>query len=373
MILILLFFFACYCIWLTALIIGFNRIIVFSEEIATSKTGFSVIIPVRNEAENLPNLLKTIDQLNYPSALFEVIFVNDASEDSSEECIQNAIEDSVFTIKVIQNKRLSNAPKKDAISEAIKKSSFEWIITSDADCELPKHWLKTLDSFIQSHNPVMVCAPVIYKTEGSILQNFQHLDGLSLQAVTIGSFGLKNPLLSNGANLAYSKGAFYQVKGFTGNDHLASGDDVFLLEKMKREFPKKVLFLKAIDSIVATKPQQTWQAVINQRVRWTSKTSKQKNAASILLGLLVFIVNVSILMVPLLLVLDFENIVLYLLILFLKISVDYFTLKTAAQFFNVKITFWKLIPQTYIYAVITILVLLGSLSCSYTWKGRTLK
>ena len=231
--------FSAYFLCMLVLVYGFRKVPIFTSEMTQAKTRFSVIIPFRNEAENLPKLLKTIENLNYPSAFFEVIFINDASEDASEAIILKTIKNSRFSIKLLQNNRISNSPKKDAISEAIKNSNFEWIVTTDADCELPKSWLKTLDAFIQKNNPMMVCGPVIYESNGSFIENFQQLDGLSLQAVTIGSFGLQNPLLCNGANLAYNKEAFLKVNGFSGNDHLASGDDIFLMEKMKKAFPKQ--------------------------------------------------------------------------------------------------------------------------------------
>ena len=265
--------FSAYFLCMLVLVYGFRKVPIFSSEITQNKTRFSVIIPFRNEAENLPNLLRSINLLQYPAEMFEVIFINDASEDASEAIILKTIKNSRFSIKLLQNNRISNSPKKDAISEAIKNSNFEWIVTTDADCELPKSWLKTLDAFIQKNNPMMVCGPVIYESNGSFIENFQQLDGLSLQAVTIGSFGLQNPLLCNGANLAYNKEAFLKVNGFSGNDHIASGDDIFLMEKMKKAFPEQVRFLKSEEAIVSTKPQKTWKNVINQRIT----TSKMKN------------------------------------------------------------------------------------------------
>ncbi|WP_313112939.1 glycosyltransferase family 2 protein [Aequorivita sediminis] len=351
--------------------IGFNKIKTFSEKKGIPKTGFSVVIPFRNEAKNLVYILNSIEKLNYPSELFEIIFVNDASEDSSEVIIQKAKHESKIDIKLIQNNRVSNSPKKDAITRAIESSIFEWIVTSDADCEVPKSWLEALDTFIQAHNPIMVCAPVIYKSDGSFLQAYQQLDGLSLQAVTIGSFGLKNPLLSNGANLAYLKTAFSQVNGFLGNDHIASGDDIFLLEKMKKAFPEKVLFLKSQYSIVATKPQQTWEDTINQRVRWASKTSKQGNLTSIILGLLVSSVNILILVIPFLIVFNAEKMETYLILIFLKLAADILVIHQAAQFFNVKFIYWKVIPQVFTYALVMTIVVIKSLKGSYSWKGRT--
>ncbi|WP_181566675.1 glycosyltransferase [Aequorivita sp. CIP111184] len=360
------------------LVMGFKSVRFFSspDMTGTSKeikpvTRFSIVIPFRNEAENLSSLLKTIEALNYPSELWEVIFVNDVSEDISEEMILNAIEKSRFSIKLLQNKRISNSPKKDAISEAIKNSNFEWIVTTDADCELPKYWLKTLDAFIQKKNPVMICGPVFYKSNSSFLENFQQLDGFSLQTVTIGSFGLRNPLLSNGANLAYSKVAFLKVNGFLGNDHIASGDDIFLLEKMKKAFPKQVKFLKSKEAIVSTKPQQNWKNVINQRIRWASKTSKQKNITSLSLGILVLLVNISILALPFFMIFNYKNIGFYIFLISFKIGVDYIFVHQTAFLFDKKNSFWKFLLQPFAYAVIILAVTLGSLRGNYTWKGRT--
>lgn len=373
MIWIFLILFVAYFICMMALVFGFKKVPLFSAKETNSATRFSVIIPFRNEAENLPNLLKTIEGINYPSEMFEIIFVNDASVDSSETIIFEAIQRSNFSIKLIQNKRVSNSPKKDAISEAIKNARFEWIVTTDADCELPINWLKTLDAFIQINNPVMICGPVIYKSNGSFIESFQQLDGMSLQAVTVGSFGFGNPLLSNGANFAYTKDVFFKVNGLSGNDHIASGDDVFLLEKMKIAFPKQVLFLKSKEVIVSTKPQKSWKDVINQRIRWASKTSKQKNPASIILGLLVFLVNIVVLILPLFMVFNTENLMVYAALLCFKIITDYIIVRQVATFFNENILLWKFLLQPFVYAAVVVTVVFGSFSGKYSWKGRTFK
>ena len=370
MILAFIILFSAYFFCMMALVYGFKKVSAFSCEETLSATRFSVIIPFRNEAENLPNLIKSIENLNYPSELFEVILVSDASEDNSEKIVSEAIEKSRFSIKLIQNKRTSNSPKKDAISEAIKNSKFEWIVTTDSDCILPKNWLKTLDAFIKKNNPVMVCGPVLYKSNESFLENFQQLDGFSLQVVTIGSFGLNNPLLCNGANLAYQKNAFLKVDGFLGNDHIASGDDIFLLEKMKKAFPKHVQFLKSKEAIVFTQPQKDWKSIINQRIRWASKTSKQKNTISLLLGILVFLVNISVLALPLFMIFDTENLYIYISILFLKIIIDFIVVFQSALFFGEKISFWKFLLQPFVYAIIILIVVVGSFRGNYSWKGR---
>src|SRR5690606_26371642 len=236
---------------------------------------------------------------------------------------------------------------------------------------------KTLDAFIQNqlqngkqYNPMMVCGPVFYKSDGSFLQNFQQMDGFSLQSVTIGSFGLKRPILSNGANLAYRKDAFETVNGFVGNNHIASGDDIFLMEKMKKMYPTGVQFLKSEDVIVSTKPQLNWRKLISQRIGWASKTSKQKNGISLLLGIMVFLVNLSFLILPFAIIFDFQNVIFYVFLILLKISIDYIVVRQSAMLFGEAISFWKFIGLSFTYAALILIVVFGSLGGKYSWKGR---
>jgi hypothetical protein len=63
-----------------------------------------------------------------------------------------------------------------------------------------------------------------------ILHHFQQLDIASLQGATIGSFGINKGFMCNGANFVYQI-LFQELNGFHGNDTIASGDDVFLLQK----------------------------------------------------------------------------------------------------------------------------------------------
>ena len=70
---------------------------------------------------------------------------------------------------------------------------------------MPKLWLKTLDAFIQKHNPEMIIAPVTYSVSNTFFEQFQLLDFLSLQSATIAGFGIGKPFLCNGANLTYKK------------------------------------------------------------------------------------------------------------------------------------------------------------------------
>jgi cellulose synthase/poly-beta-1,6-N-acetylglucosamine synthase-like glycosyltransferase len=287
---ILLFF---YIITLVILLIGYQNIKEFKNKKTILKTLFSIIIPFRNEAENLPYLIKTIADLNYPPKLFEIIFVDDDSEDSSIKIITT--ESTFQNYTIIKNNRKSNSPKKDAITEAISISKFNWIITTDADCVLPKNWLLNFNQFIKENNPNMVAGPVGYKKKKGLINSYQQYDNFSLQTVTIGGFGIKTPLMCNGANLAYRKNVFQDVSGFSGNESVASGDDIFLMEKFKKIDKNGIQFIKNKGSIVLTSGENSWKDIISQRIRWASKTSKQSNIITQLIGLVVFLTNFFIL------------------------------------------------------------------------------
>jgi cellulose synthase/poly-beta-1,6-N-acetylglucosamine synthase-like glycosyltransferase len=244
----------------------FNRMKRFSKNQFIPKTTFTIVVPFRNEKENLPNLLHSISLLHYPKELVEVILVDDDSEERFQ------IPNSKFQILQIKNIRKSNSPKKDAIEAAIQVAKNDWIITTDADCLVQKDWLMIYDQYIQENELEMVASGVCYVPKSGFISAFQNLDFLSLQGATIGSFGIGKPFMCNGANFAYSKVFFEKLNGFQGNETIASGDDVFFLQKAVAVAPWKVGFLLAKESIVATKPVATWSELFQQRVRWASKS-----------------------------------------------------------------------------------------------------
>lgn len=361
-----------YLIAMSMILIGFLKLPEFISEEISAKTGFSIIIPFRNEAEKLPKLLESIALLKYPSDLYEFIFVNDASEDDSVTIINQILRElsAPINFRIIDNERLSASPKKDAITKAISQAKFEWILTTDADCILPKNWLNAYNSYIEKQQPIMVAGAVLYIANRTLPQQFQKFDGLSLQLVTQGSFGLKAPLLCNGANLAYKKEAFASVDGFKLNDHIASGDDIFMLEKMLARFHERVHFLKSKDAIVETHPQENWNEVINQRIRWASKTTKQKSGKARLLGGLVFLVNLFAIAGAVFCIFQPDEFPHYLLFLILKLLFDFASILICSNFFRSKINTGTFLLSELWYPFVIVTVVIAGFRGSYYWKGR---
>ena len=255
-------------------------------------TNFSIVIPFRNEAEHLPALLNSINAIDYPANMFEILFIDDDSNDNSVAIIEDFISTNTkLNLFILPNQRQSNSPKKDAITTAINSTEKEWIITTDADCILPLKWLCLIDEYIQHKQPELIAGPVTYISKNNFLNHFQLLDLHSLQGITIGAFGWRQPFLCNGANLAYKKEVFHDANGFSENDTIASGDDIFLMEKIVKLYPEKVCYLKSDEVIVYTNSQPSWNSLIHQRVRWAAKTSAYNNSIGKITALIALSIN----------------------------------------------------------------------------------
>ena len=357
--------FLIYILFIGQLIYGCNRMKRFSRKEFTPKTSFTIVVPFRNEKENLPNLLHSISLLNYPKELVEIILVDDDSEEVF------SVQDLVFSMKVIKNERKSNSPKKDAIETAIQVAKNDWIITTDADCLVQKNWLTTFNQYIQENEVEMVASGVCYVPKSGFLSAFQNLDFLSLQGATIGSFGIDQPFMCNGANFSYSKHFFKELNGFQGNETIASGDDVFLLQKAVSVAPKKVGFLLAKESIVATKPVATWSELFQQRVRWASKSTGYSSVYGKLLALVVFGGNLAWIVSFLLWLVGLLDQNIFMLFVALKFLIDFILIYKTASFFESKLQY--VLASSLLYPFFSVSVAMYSLFGKYNWKGRNFR
>lgn len=352
-----------YCLVIAWLSYGFIKIKKYHSNGLAPKTRFTIVVPFRNETENLPILLKSISALDYPIEFFEVILVDDDSEESF--CILS----QKFNIQITKNIRVSNSPKKDAITTAMQHATNEWIITTDADCVVPKNWLQIIDNYIQVHNVSMIAGAVTYQCNNSFLHHFQQLDLTSLQGATIGSFGLNKGFMCNGANLAYTKSLFKRLNGFDGNNKIASGDDVFLLQKAIATFPDQVHYLKADENIILTKPTPDWESLFHQRVRWAAKTGSYQSMFGKLLGILVFLANLSVIISWGLFFTLQTSYINLLSILILKLISDSIVLYQTNRFLTNKQMRYFMVSNLW-YPFFSTSVALYSLLGSYEWKGR---
>ena len=353
-----------------------------------STVKITVIIPARNEEENISHCLDSVCNQSYPTALFEVLVVDDHSTDNTATIVKSYADKNVtlISLKDFVTDEL-NSYKKKAIEIAIAQSTGELIVTTDADCFVKENWLQTIAAFYEQYDPAFIAAPVAIDCSNKFIEFFQGLDFMTLQGITGASVYKKIHSMCNGANLAYTKKVFEEVGGFTGIDNIASGDDMLLMHKIYKLYPDKVMFLKSKEVIVKTAPVHSVAAFFNQRIRWASKADKYDDKRIFAVLLLVYLVNVLLLALPVISVfikpvysinlypftIVFTVLELWVFLLIIKTITELIFLMPVAKFFGKRSMLWLFPLMQPFHILYTVIAgWLGKYG-SYSWKERKVK
>jgi len=370
---------ACGLLMLYSLLLLYYKIIWDSIREENVKPGFktkdfiSIIIPARNEETNIGALLESITKQTYPKNMFEVIVVDDFSTDRTATIIQSFSHVRYFHLQEWIDEGFANSFKKKAISEAIQRAKGQIIVTTDADCLVGKNWLQSIAQAFKTFNCQALAGPVMFFPPKSVLEQFQVLDFVAMQGITAAVLSSKKGAMCNGANFAYTREAFHRVKGYEGIDHLASGDDMMLIDKFAKEFPDEVTYLKDKDAVVQTKAMTSFGGLLRQRIRWASKNKALSDRK--IQGVLLFSWVLNALLVATFVSMFFikDQWFFALLLLFIKSIAEFFFCKEIAEFFDRK----KSLPFLFILQPLHILYMtfvgLLGLFNSYTWKQRKVK
>jgi len=339
---------------------------------ATVDNGLlSVIIPARNEEKNIANLLNALAQQTYPKKFFEVIVVDDFSEDATADIVRNFPLPNLILIQPEISSQASS--KKKAIEAGINRATGELIITTDADCIPQIYWLETINNFYVTTDAVFVAAPVKFLHDQSFLQLFQSLDFLTLQGITAASVSSDMYAMCNGANLAYKKEAFENVKGFEGIDKVATGDDMLLMHKIRRKYPGKIFYLKSKEAITSTQPMFSWRDFFMQRKRWASKTLVYDDYK--IVAVLVFVYLLNCLFIALIIASLFHAFYWWFVFGFwlAKTIIELPFIKAVAKFYEEKAITKYLFFFQPLHIMYTVFTGIASQFGKYDWKGRKTK
>lgn len=347
-----------------------NRQLMFMKRYTATKVSAdkaSIIIAARNEEMNIGKCLESLLSQDFPREQMEIIVVDDQSVDQTAAIVKRYADRGILLISLGKEDVYG---KKAAIARGIAAAAHPIIITTDADCSYSKKWINTLLSFREKMDAVFVAAPVQFRKEISLLDSFQSLDFMALQGITAAGVSSNYLNMCNGANLLYTKEAFSAVNGFEGIDHIASGDDMLLMEKIDKAFPGGIAYCFSQDAIVVTEPASSWAAFIQQRIRWSSKA---KNYTSFVIKatlLLVYLVNAAVVALLLAGIFDFQLLKYGLFFTLMKTIVELPFMIRIARFFNKSALIPWFIPIQPLHAFYTVVAGTFGLFSKYSWKGR---
>jgi cellulose synthase/poly-beta-1,6-N-acetylglucosamine synthase-like glycosyltransferase len=361
-----------YIFFLLKIYLGLNKLKDKKDE-KYADEFISVIVPFRNEEKNIANTYKNLIEQNYPKEKYEIIFVNDSSDDTSLQILKNFPKVENVIIISVPNDYSANAHKKRAIRFGIENSQGEIIVSTDADCIHKKDWLKNLLNYFDEKTG-FVSGPVEFVSDEKLFSKMQRLEFAGLVITGAGLIGSGSPTICNAANIAYRKKVFDEVGGFVYQMSLSSGDDELLMQKIHRDTNYKIKFALDKNAIVSTGANPTIKDFYHQRKRWASKGLFYGDHLLLLKLALIFLFYLSLISQPILGILISTTFYLTFIISFLfKIIFEYIVIKRGVDLlFNEEILKPFILTEILQVPYILISGFMGMFG-NLTWKDRKIK
>lgn len=242
--------------------------------------GISVVVPARNAAATLVPLLQDLHAQQHPKDHYEVLVVDDQSTDGSL-AVAEGMGRNWPGLRVMP---ATGEGKKAAIAQGVEAAQHDLLLLTDADARCGPKRLGVLARHAVREPFDLLLLPVRTVGGKGFWAWLQRKEQAALQGAALGSALNGRPVLANGANLAFRKGAFMRVGGFRG-DRWASGDDMFLLQRMRRH-RLRVGVLTEPGAAVQVEPAEGWSGFLQQRLRWAGKMRAYRDAGGLFAALL---------------------------------------------------------------------------------------
>ena len=355
-----------YCAMLVAFLIGWVKVRRQTmPRRSESPPPVSVVVAVRNETQNIQNLIQLLTTQAFPKGRVEVILVNDHSTDETAALARRSAEG--FSHVQILDLPEGKEGKKAALQYGIERATFEVIATTDADCTFSKNWLTCVSSYFELAENKMVLGVVKLSDGNSFFSQLQVTELVSLAGSTAASVGFNHPIMCNGANLTFRKSVFEEVGGYDDNMAIPSGDDEFLMRKIRARYPQGIRFLNYYEAVVSTPPQKTLGDLIQQRLRWAGKWKHNSDPLTKSLAVFILLAQVSFVAIFFGLVTGKWSAV---ALIVPKIFLEGVLIYWVGRFLDVRFDVPSFILLQIAYPFYVLGVGIVSLFSSYRWKGR---
>lgn len=240
-------------------------------ELSSSPVSVTVIVAARNEEQNLPKLLHALSVQDYPSSALEIIIVNDRSSDKTSAILDQAASDGKIKVLHIHKTPEGWAPKKWALNTAIDSAGGCIILQTDADCIPGPYWVPAFAKAFSDKRMGFIAGPSPLTASDSFTADLFLTESLAQEAFAAGSISAGHILTCTGRNMAFRKKVFQEIIGYSGFEHVLSGDDDLLLQKIASQTGWKIQYLSQPESLVPSPAPKTVSEFVSQRLRFASK------------------------------------------------------------------------------------------------------
>ena len=364
-----------YCYLIIYILKQWNKIKVIGENEKSQLSpslGISIIIPARNEADNIvPCIQAILDNHDINKIAPQIVIIDDHSTDNTYQLVNDIDSPYLKVISLAAEKSDDtsqiNAYKKAAISLGLNHCENEFIIQLDADTIVPVDYLKTIAQYQNYYSAEFLAAPIKFYPCTNLLHHFQQLDILGMMAVTGAGIVSNQWHMANGANMCYKK----KHVNYNPTD-AASGDDIFTIQKIAHDHHEDIHYIKDKNAIVTTTPVSTYTDLYQQRIRWATKNkSMPRLTMQMMMG--IPYINAILILVHLSMMIFFGEhiILLFLFHMMTKLMIDYVYLKELTDHFDAQESMKYFLTSNVMHIIY--ITLIGTLSFfvkKYSWKGR---
>lgn len=242
----------------------------------------SIVICARNEAQNLYKYLPSILAQNYPN--FEVIVIDDASEDTTWKILNDFKKIYTQKLKVFRIENKLSSGKKSALTFGIEQTKNDWLLLTDADCSpLSNDWILGMMQGRVYPQTQIVLGYAPYRAENTLLNDFIRFETV-WTAIQYLSFALVGaPYMGVGRNVLYQRKLFFEAGGFVQHRDLASGDDDLFINQVATASNTRITI--APETFMISDAKNTLKTYIRQKKRHLSAGVRYRWKHQIMLGL----------------------------------------------------------------------------------------
>ncbi|MCL2008541.1 MAG: glycosyltransferase [Treponema sp.] len=257
-----------------------REISALKEEAGSQWPFVSVVIPVHNESKRIGALLNSIEKQNYQNA--EYIFIDDRSKDNTPELLAAFADkidkgDNRTSIKILS---LTENPgpnhKQFALAFGIDEAKGEFLLFTDADCELPPLWIRGMVRRMSNAKTGVMIAPVLKRplVEGifkkksffSLYQCYEH--GIRYVYLA-GAAGLGAAGGGFGNNIIIRRATLDTIGGYRKVPPSPT-EDAALVSLVRSSTDFKVRAALGSDVHIITESEDFWRLFIKQTLRWNN-------------------------------------------------------------------------------------------------------
>ncbi len=226
----------------------------------------SVIVAARNEEENIFECIASLAELEYPEGKLEVIIVDDDSTDKTYSIVSDFIKDKNNFKLIKPTEQIAEMPgKANALANGIKNSTGEIILTTDADCVVPKTWAETLASYFKDN--VAFVGGFTTQKNSKTFEGMQALDFVYLLTVAAGTINYGIPVSCIGNNMSFTRKAYDEIGGYAAIPFSVT-EDLALIQKIHALKKYKTIYPLDKGALVVSKPLESVKSIYRQKKRW---------------------------------------------------------------------------------------------------------